>query len=216
MAARGIFLDILVGIVIERPAGLGIEAGGPIQFIDILLAGHERAVGAVERIEESVTRRMHHELAVFAVDQTEPPPCFQRSLPSFQVSLPGSPAPGIVWVRHRPCPGLRSVPSMKPRMPNSPPAVPTMATSRTIKGASVKVSAIAGSAILRSHAFSPVALSIANSRPSSEIEMTLSFQSATPRLLTPQQATSPAQALLVPGSNFQRNVPFFPLDPSMA
>ena len=33
---------------------------------------------------------------------------------------------------------------MKPRMPNSPPAVPTIAISRTISGASVIVSAIAG------------------------------------------------------------------------
>src|SRR5256885_1353736 len=47
MAAWGIFLDILVGVVIERPTGLWIEAGGPIQFVDILLAGHERAVVAV-------------------------------------------------------------------------------------------------------------------------------------------------------------------------
>ena len=39
-------------------------------------------------------------------------------------------------------------------------------------------------------------------RPSSEIEMILSFHNATPRLLTPQQATSPAQARSVPGSNF--------------
>ena len=58
---------------------------------------------------------------------------------------------------------------------------------------------MAGSAILRSHTFSPVALLMANSRPSSEIEITLSFHSATPRLLTPQQATSPAQALSVCG-----------------
>ena len=39
-------------------------------------------------------------------------------------------------------------------------------------------------------------------RPSSAIEITLSFHSATPRLLTPQQATSPAQARSTPGSNF--------------
>src|SRR6266699_6504816 len=101
-------------------------------------------------------------------------------------------------------------------MPNSPPAAPTIATSRTTSGASVSVSPSAGSATLRSQTFSPVALLMANSLPSSETEMTLSFHSATPRLLTPQQATSPAQALSVPGSNFQRNVPFLPLDTSMA
>jgi len=80
----------------------------------------------------------------------------------------------------------------------------------------VSVSPKAGSAILRSHTFSPVALLSANSRPSSEIEITLSFHSATPRLLTPQQATSPAQALSIAGSNFQRKVPFLPLDTSIA
>src|SRR5712691_8472057 len=101
-------------------------------------------------------------------------------------------------------------------MPYSPPADPTIATSRTTSGASVSVSPIAGSAILRSHIFSPVALLSANRRPSREIEMTLSFQSATPRLLTPQQATSPAHALLVSGSNFHRNTPFLPLETSIA
>src|SRR6266446_9351851 len=105
---------------------------------------------------------------------------------------------------------------IQPRIPYSPPAEPTIAMSRTTSGASVKVSAIAGSAILRSQTFSPVALLMANSRPSSEIEITLSFHSATPRLLTPQQATSPAQALLVSGSNFHRNTPFLPLETSIA
>src|SRR5947208_4246118 len=82
-------------------------------------------------------------------------------------------------------------------MPYSPPAEPVIATSRTISGAAVSVSARAGSATRRSQTFSPVALLIANRRPSSEIEITLSFHSATPRLLlTPQQATSPAQGLV--------------------
>ena len=56
------------GIVVERPAGLGVEAGRPVQLVDILLAGDERAVGAVERVEEAVARGMHHQLAVLAVD----------------------------------------------------------------------------------------------------------------------------------------------------
>ena len=47
---------------------------------------------------------------------------------------------------------------MKPRMPNSPPAVPTIARSRMTSGAMVMTSAIAGSAILRSHTTSPVCL----------------------------------------------------------
>ena len=80
----------------------------------------------------------------------------------------------------------------------------------------VSVSPSAGSAILRSHIVSPVALLIANMRPSSAIEITLSFHSATPRLLTPQQATSPAQARSVPGSIFHLMVPFLPAVTSIA
>jgi hypothetical protein len=71
-------------------------------------------------------------------------------------------------------------------------------------GAMVSVSPNAGSVILRSQATSPVALLIENMRPSRETEMTLSFHSATPRLLMPQQATSPAQA---------RSMPMMPLRP---
>ena len=74
----------------------------------------------------------------------------------------------------------------------------------------------ARSPIRRSQTISPVALLMANMRPSSAIEMTLSFHSATPRLLTPQQATSPAHALSVFGSIFQRKLAFLPLDTSMA
>ena len=91
-----------------------------------------------------------------------------------------------------------------------------MARSRTISGAMVSVSPSAGSAILRSQATSPVFLSIANMRPSSAMEITLSFHSATPRLLTPQQATSPAQARSVPGSIFHLMTPRFPEVMSMA
>jgi hypothetical protein len=72
---------------------------------------------------------------------------------------------------------------MKPRMPNSPPAVPTIAMSRMTSGA-MGTSAFTGSAIFRSHTTSPVALLMANMRPSRAIEITLSFHSATPRLLS--------------------------------
>jgi hypothetical protein len=85
-----------------------------------------------------------------------------------------------------------------------------------MSGATVMVSPRAGSAILRSHTTSPVALLIANMRPSSAMEMTLSFHSATPRLLTPQHATSPAQARSVPGSIFHLMTAFFPAVRSIA
>ena len=67
MAARCVFLDVGIGIVVERPAGLGIEAGRPVQLVDILLAEDEGAVGAVERVVEAVARGMHDQLAVLAV-----------------------------------------------------------------------------------------------------------------------------------------------------
>src|SRR5262249_31609750 len=65
---RRVFLHVGVGIVVERPPGLRIEPGRPVELIDVLLAGHERAVGAVERVVEAVARGVHHELAVLAVD----------------------------------------------------------------------------------------------------------------------------------------------------
>src|SRR5260221_6134748 len=68
MAVLVIVLDIAGRIVIERLAGLGVEAGRPVQLIDILLAGNEGAVGAVERVEEAVPRRVNEKLAVLAID----------------------------------------------------------------------------------------------------------------------------------------------------
>jgi hypothetical protein len=122
----------------------------------------------------------------------------------------------IVKVRQACLPVLRSVASIQPRMPYSPPAEPMMPRSRTTSGASVTVSPMAGSATLRSQIFSPVARLSANRRPSSAADMILSFQSATPRLLTPQQATSPAQTRSTSGLNFQRKTPFLPLVTSIA
>src|SRR5262249_53221647 len=42
--------------------------GRPGQLIDVLLAGHERAVDAVERIVETIARDVDDELAILAVD----------------------------------------------------------------------------------------------------------------------------------------------------
>src|SRR5262249_36210166 len=65
--ARHVGLYVLVGIIIERPAGLGIEAARPVQLVHILLAGNERAVHAVERVVEAVAGAVHDELAVLAI-----------------------------------------------------------------------------------------------------------------------------------------------------
>ncbi len=58
------------------------------------------------------------------VTQVEPPPAAAALLLSFQVSLPGSPLPGIVWVRQTSFWVARSVAAIQPRMPYSAPATP--------------------------------------------------------------------------------------------
>ena len=68
MAACGVFLHVLGGIVVERTAGLGIKPGGPVQLVDILLAGHERAVHAVEHVVEPIAACVHDQLAILAID----------------------------------------------------------------------------------------------------------------------------------------------------
>src|SRR5215813_2417306 len=68
VAAFGVGLNILARIVVERLAGFRVEAGRPGHVVGILLAQHERAVQAVERVIEAVARYMHDELALLAVD----------------------------------------------------------------------------------------------------------------------------------------------------
>jgi len=60
-------------------------------------------------------------------------------------------------VRQACWPVLRSVASIQPRMPNSPPAEPMMTRSRNDERGERHVSPRAGSAALRSHTTSPVA-----------------------------------------------------------
>ena len=113
----------------------------------------------------------------------------------------------MVCRRQTSLPVFRSVAAIQPRMPYSAPETPVIARSLTTSGATVMTSAIAGSATWRSQATSPVSLSVAIRRPSRVCETTLSFHSATPRLLTPQQDTAPDQSLSVPGSIFQTSLP---------
>src|SRR5262249_39439903 len=68
VAGWDVFLDVGVGIVVERAAGLGTWPGGLIELVEVLLAGHERAVGAVERVEEAIARRVQQELAILPVE----------------------------------------------------------------------------------------------------------------------------------------------------
>src|SRR5262249_30869604 len=61
-------LHILAGIVVERLAGLGIEALGPGYLLGILYRFEELAVEPVEDVVEAVAVRVHHQFAVVAVD----------------------------------------------------------------------------------------------------------------------------------------------------
>ena len=137
------------------------------------------------------------------VTQVEPPPVAAALWLSFQVSLPGSPLVGIVWVRQTSFWVERSVAAIQPRMPYSAPATPVIAMFFTIKGAPVIDSPLSGSATVRCQVICPVCLLVAISRPSSVCEMIWSPHSATPRLSTPQQAMAPAQSRSVFGSIFQ-------------
>src|SRR5882672_3422311 len=68
VGALGIDLDVRVGIVVERLAGLGVETRRPVHLVGVLLAGDERAVGAVKRVEIAVAGGMDDKLAVLAAD----------------------------------------------------------------------------------------------------------------------------------------------------
>src|SRR5215813_1383419 len=68
MAAHGVGLHVFGRIVVERLAGLRVETGRPGHVVGVLLAEHERAVGAVERIVEAVAGDVDDELTILAVD----------------------------------------------------------------------------------------------------------------------------------------------------
>ena len=65
---RHVGLHVELGIVFDRLAGLGIEALGPVEVVDVLAALDEAAVVAIERVEEAVAAEMADHLARLAVD----------------------------------------------------------------------------------------------------------------------------------------------------
>src|SRR5262245_13369132 len=69
------------------------------------------------------------------VFQTPAPPIFHDS--PLHESLPGSPGPGMVYVRQTSLPVLASKAATKPRIAPSPPPVPMMILSLTTSGAEV-------------------------------------------------------------------------------
>ena len=68
-ARRGIVeLHVELRVVFERLARFRIDALGPVQIVHVLRRLDEPAVGAIERVEESVAREMADDLARLAVD----------------------------------------------------------------------------------------------------------------------------------------------------
>src|SRR5258705_110587 len=92
-----------------------------------------------------------------------PPPVCQALLLSFQVSEPGSPGAGTVYLRHSSLPVAPSSAAMKSRTPRSPPAAPITILSLTGSGAAVSAKSGWPSPILVSQATLPVSLSVLRS-----------------------------------------------------
>src|SRR3954447_15852002 len=131
------------------------------------------------------------------VTQQLPPPRCQASPSSGQVSDPGSPGLGTMYVRHTRSPFSRLNASRWPRLPNSPPELPTMTMSLTISGATVALSPARTSPKVWSQTFLPVAASSAITWAASVVTKTLPSATATPRLTLPQHSdTSNAAAVL--------------------
>ena len=93
-----------------------------------------------------------------------PPPVCHALFLSFQVSDPGSPGAGTVYLRHTSLPVAASSATMKSRTPRSPPAAPRMILSLTASGAAVI--ATSGWSVERfvSHTTLPESLSVAMMR----------------------------------------------------
>src|SRR5215470_6849572 len=64
----GVGLQLLGGVVVDGFAGLGVDALGPGYARHILGGFQELAVQPVERIMETVARRVGEKLAILAVD----------------------------------------------------------------------------------------------------------------------------------------------------
>src|SRR4029077_15325050 len=64
----GIGLQILVGIVVDRLAGLGIDALGPGDLADVLRGLQELSAEPIEAVGKAIARSANDSLAVLAVD----------------------------------------------------------------------------------------------------------------------------------------------------
>src|SRR5580700_2094145 len=64
-ADSGIELHAAARIIVDRLAGLGIDALGPVHLLLILIGPQELSAGAIEGVEETVAREVRHHLAGF-------------------------------------------------------------------------------------------------------------------------------------------------------
>src|ERR1700685_3998201 len=111
-----------------------------------------------------------------------PPPVCQALVLSFQVSLPGSPGAGIVYLRHSSLPVAPSSAAIQSRAPPSPPDAPITILSLMGSGAPVMVTR-SESDTLVSHTTLPEFLSVAMMRAGALAgEMTKLPQKVAPRL----------------------------------
>src|SRR5258708_17699 len=146
IADTRIGLDVLAGIVVERLAGLLVDALGPVD-LRIGLRQDRLTVEAVEGVEEAVAGRVGDELGRLPCD----------------VALPGSRGAGMVNLRHTSLPVAASRPAIQSRTPWSPLAAPTMSLSLMASGAAVKVtSGVSENEV--SHTTLPLSLSVAMMR----------------------------------------------------
>src|SRR3954465_12706339 len=122
------------------------------------------------------------------VTQQLPPPRCQASPSSGQVSDPGSPGFGTMYVRQTRSPVWSLNASEGPRLPNSPPELPTMTMSFTMRGATVALSPARTSPYVWSQTFFPVAASSATMWAFSVTTNTMPWATATPRFTLPQQS----------------------------
>src|SRR3954463_12208263 len=122
------------------------------------------------------------------VTQQFPPPRCQASPSAGQLSKPGSPGFGTMYVRQTRSPVSSLNASEWPRLPNSPPELPTMTMSLTINGATVALSPARTSPKVWSQIFVPVSASRAMMWAFRVATNTFPSATATPRFTFPQQS----------------------------
>src|SRR5215470_18871785 len=134
------------------------------------------------------------------VTQTAPPPVCQALVLSFQVSLPGSPGAGMVYLRHRSLPVAASSAAIQSRAPPSPPEAPIMILSLIGRGAPVIVIFSASDTFV-SHTTLLEILSVAITRAGALAgEMTKLPHNAAPRLATCRSCLGSMRQTMRPAS----------------